>query len=124
MITVLEQLVNIGWNQASMKAKVGWLGLTEVESLSSTAFAAAWSHSVNVLSSRFQWLKVSVNNLHYPDIGDKLLGQALKRSFSSLPVWSSLSRLWMLLPVWYSSEGMTAERHTLWELSSTLSSCS
>ena len=37
----LEQMDDIRWKQVSMKVKFGGFGLTEVQSLSSTAFAAA-----------------------------------------------------------------------------------
>ena len=59
----LEQMDDIRWKQASMKVKFGGFGLTEVQSLSSTAFAAAWSHSVNVLPARFPSLKGLVEGL-------------------------------------------------------------
>ena len=100
----LEQMDDIRWKQASMKVKFGGFGLTEVQCLSSTAFAAAWLHSVNVLPARFPSLKGLVDNLCNLDSESNSIGVSLRQSIESLSPW-------------YSSEGLEPEHHTLHELS-------
>ena len=92
------------WKQANIKIIFGGFGLTEMKSLSSTAFAAAWSHSVNVLPARFPSLKGLVDNLYNLDSESNSIGVSLRQSIESLPPW-------------YSSEGLEPENHTIHELS-------